>query len=277
MKTRRDPSRNPEALRAFTLIELLVVIAIIAILAGMLLPALSNAKSSALSAKCRNNIRQFGIATTMYVDDHKAYPIYNVSPDVSDWYVYWYDELQPYTASQWMDPLYRCPTYKGMTIKGTEGAVPLGSYGYNASGVQFELSELGLGGYAKISGLDEWAAIPDAKVKVPADMIAFGDAPLVLVTPLMLKAYYNLKGPTTYSGHGLLDINIRNNAQAAKNFFSVDATRASKARHRGTYNITFCDGHSENIKEEKLFQRADPALRRWNNDNEPHPDLLTDL
>jgi prepilin-type N-terminal cleavage/methylation domain-containing protein len=111
MKNNIGPERQEEFKKAFTLIELLVVIAIIAILAGLLLPALAKAKQKAQTTQCINNNKQMSLSFTMWADENNngKYP-WSKGPDYvggqlrSNWFA-----LQNYQK----DPkLFTCPSDK---------------------------------------------------------------------------------------------------------------------------------------------------------------------
>ncbi len=242
---------------AFTLVEMLVVIAIIAIIAVLLLPALSSAHAKARRAMCLNNLRQLGLAMTMYLEDGETYPgCYSWKPNV---YAVWPVRLLAYTGQSRV--LFHCPATPAETAWDADGNPSLGardergdydplgigqhalfSYGYNDWGLNWKATpQLGLGG--DINGGDFRGFVRQSAVVNPSGMIMLGDS----------------------RSDGSLDANL-------------DPTQADQwpsSRHQRRANILMADGHGEAQQRRDL---VDPlpgsAWRRcWNNDHQPHDEV----
>ena len=119
----------------FTLVELLVVIGIIAILIGILIPALNRARISSRRLACLSNLRQLGIGMTMYVTQNKgAFPPHKQTVSSND--PFWGDAILKYVNTQ---AIFECPDMAGSQVTADNGVIwqfkfesEHISYGYNA-------------------------------------------------------------------------------------------------------------------------------------------------
>jgi prepilin-type N-terminal cleavage/methylation domain-containing protein len=145
--------------RAFTLIELLVVIAIIALLAAILFPVFARAREKARSASCLSNLKQVGVAITMYVTDNEGYPMHSSLSSVSP-RTRWPDYIFPYVKNE---KVFNCPSAP-MDVFRKPWSHNLqsfyGGYGFN---------------YQYLGNNRFPFSAPDAAVLVPAATIAIAD------------------------------------------------------------------------------------------------------
>lgn len=266
MKTKQDVRKG------FTLVELLVVIAIIAILASLLLPTLSTAKSNAQATYCRNNLRQIGIALISYTQDNQSYPLYGRIPKNSEPRgTKWYNDIMPDLPGGWENGIYRCPMYRRMVYdnppnpNGLNIYFSAGSYAYN-SGSATVSGQWYLYGLSKKSSekpdkewwntFGEMTSVHESEVINPSEMIALGES-----------ISRNYSKTTLVNGTDFLSRRI--------NLYFDGGLSGAPQRHRGRANITFADGHVEaNTLKKLYFDTDDAALRRWHIDNEPHRELF---
>lgn len=231
-------SAHPPRQAAFTLIELLVVISIIALLIGILLPALGAARKTAQDVACLSNVRQVGIALYAYAADEKDYVAQvsngrDINPTANVW-----DDLGAVTGGRyWTSNLviggygaerdmFKCPRFPEADANANSiRTADLDNYGQN----NWRNADYGIN-YEWLAGARAGTALTGRQIQVPTrfdNVLSATDT--VLVADSWFEFFRN--NPASQRGQGLI-------SAAATTFGSVHA------RHSNTSaNILWADGH----------------------------------
>ena len=207
----------------FTLIELLVVIAIIAILAGMLLPALGSVKERGITIQCLSNIRQCEMAHIGYSNDNSSFFVIRKNSS------YFWDAALRQEGYIGNKEAELCPGMKRVSNSDAYGVPKSMMY----RGADWDKAE-GKLAIANAYNQSIWAFIKGGAVKRPAGLLLLCDS-----------AY---KSGTTITQ--IQSVLIQSGVQP----------EMAHARHRNTINAGFMDGHCENMKPLEFLQQFDEAI-----------------
>ncbi len=237
-------SGRPARSAGFTLIELLVVIAIIAILAGMLLPALGNAKEKANRTGCLNNLRQISLFMQFYTDEYRdTFPAHrnlgqgdDAAKAVTNW---WGTSIVSYANNS--SNLFRCPSIKG---KRTDTGVKWEW--------KFDAHKVGYGYNGYFLGLHPY---PNQSMTVAG--VKFDTAPWFKRTAIVSPSMNLLIGDCIPKSDGFWSSSLWwpfSSMVKGQGLEGIDNNR-----HRATGVTVFNDGHAEARKDKQINPPINPS------------------